>query len=160
MNKTTLAVLAAIGMTQANDAQAMGPIWGSGTNDQGAAIVSEEIGINQDTVRVLKMFSDMGALQFDIENGSASVIADNLPNALIGALVESDEVVLNEETDSFDLTPSFLNALASKRVLNQLGRADGMATNAKILEKLKKEATPVLRDDVRAHSEHSFISGH
>lgn len=158
MNKKTIMILAALGMTQAQNVLADDISTISNTNINDPSIIAESLQINVDTVRVLKMFSDMGALNFD-KDGTVFVDPTNLPNFLISKLSESGEVLLDEKNDVFILDDAFVNVLATNHVFTRLGRIDSLTANKTILENLKKQATPVPRRDQVTYAKASFISG-
>ncbi len=160
MNKKTILVLAALGMTQAKEvlANEFSTLPVVGSNDP--AIVAESLQINVDTVRVLKMFADMGALQFNSGDGSVQIDPTHLPNFLIAGLSESNEVVLDQDTDVFVLTDSFVNVLATNHVFTRLGQIESVQTNKAILERLKERSTPIPREDQVIYAKASFIAGH
>lgn len=157
MNKKALFVLAALGVTQAKESLANDFGVNSGVTTSDPSVVAESFHVNLDTVRTLKMFSDMGALQFNNVDGSVFVDPTNLPNALIEKLHESNEVVFNEDADLFVLTDSFMNTLASQHTFSRLGTVPSITANQEILKRLKERTTPIRRDDLILYSRSSFI---
>ena len=159
MNKKTILTLAALGIIQANESIADDTVAQPVVSTSDPGIVAESLQVNVDTVRVLKMFSDLGALQFNSMNGTVAVDPATLPNFIIEKLVDSNEVDLDQSNDLFVLTDSFVNVLASNHVFSKLGSYDAIVANKKILDKLKENSTPVPREDQRVHSKASFIAG-
>jgi hypothetical protein len=160
MNKKTMMVLAALGIAQAKETLANDLMGLPVVNSTNPAIVAQSLQVNVDTVRVLRMFADMGALQFNNESGSVEVNPTNLPNVMVRGLSESTEVALDEGRDVYVLTDSFVSVLAQNHVFTQLGTQESVQANRTILNRLRENTTPVPRQDQVYHAESSFIAGH
>ena len=155
MDKKIIVMLTALGFVPVNNAMATDHT--INLNDTDPRVIAESFNINLDTIRVLQMFSRMGALRFNRVDGKVSVDPGAIPNTLIAKLHDSAEVTFDEETDTFILSEAFVNVLAANRTFYQLGTYPAMRTNEDILKSLKEKSTPILRDDLILYSRHSFI---
>ena len=157
IKRNKILILAALGLIPTVDALAgdQEPVVSFNTDDPRA--IAESLQVNIDTIRVLKMFSQMGALQFNNEKQLVYISPDQLPNALIEKLHDSDEVEFDEESDIFILKDVFVNTLAKDHAFSRVGTVKSIKSNDEILKKLKESSTPVLREDQLMYSRHSFI---
>lgn len=160
MNKKTILIMAALGAIQGKEAMAYDFSTLPDMDTTDPAVVAESLQVNIDTVRILKMFADMGALKFNSSDGSVQIDSEQLPNFLFQRLSESDEVVFDQENNVFILADSFINVLASQHIFSKLGHASSIETNRAILEELKERSTAIPREDQLLYSKASFIAGH
>ncbi len=157
LKRNKIVLLAALGLIPAVDALGGDhePVVNINTDDPRA--IAESLQVNVDTIRVLEMFSQMGALNFDNEIQQVYISPDHLPNALIEKLHDSDEVEFDEDSDRFVLKDVFVNTLAKNHAFSRLGTITSIKSNDEILKRLKENSTPVLREDQLMYSRHSFI---
>lgn len=159
MNKKTVMILAALGVIHAKEGWAQDYFGATNLEDGRPALNVESLQIHPETLRVLKMFSDLGALGFDEEEGMVFVDPSKIPVFVIAALEHSDEVLFDEERGLYILDDHFVEVLATTHSFSRLARPDAAVINAKILERLKRDTSPVLRDDLRIYAKSSFMAG-
>lgn len=158
-NKKTIILLAALGVIHAKKvlAQDVSSTLGNESNDP--AVVAESLDIHPETIRVLKMFLDLGALGYDEKTGVVFINPSNLPEFVIEALDSSSEAVFDEETQLYILDDRFVEALAATHSFSRLANSDATVINIKIMERLKRDLSPILREDLKIYSKSSFMAG-
>lgn len=159
MNKKTVMILAALGVIHAKEGWTQDYLGATSSADGKPTMNAESLQIHPETLRVLKMFSDLGALGFDEEEGIVYVDPSKLPVFVIAALEHSSEVLFDEERGLYILDDHFVEVLATTHSFSRLARPDAAFINAKILERLKRDTSPVLRDDLRTYAKSSFMAG-
>ena len=153
MNKKKLALLVALGFITDKEASAFteAKMYFDGKNPNN---IAESLQTHPNTIRFLKILSQMEALKFEKEK--VVIHPDHLPEVLIEQLHESSETEFDEETGSFVLKETFINALATNHTFSRLGTYSSIKANQDILSKLKEKANPVLREDLVFYSVQAF----
>ncbi|MBT4761918.1 MAG: hypothetical protein HOO06_09500 [Bdellovibrionaceae bacterium] len=157
ITKKEIIILAALGLVPVKEVLASDFENGINLNPDSPSLRAENLQINPDTLRVLKMFSQMNAINFDNDAHKILIKPEQLPNILIIQLHNSKEVEFDEEANVFFLKEEFINTLARDHAFSRLGTVPSIETNKEILKRLKENSTPVLREDQILYSRHSFI---
>ena len=118
--------------------------------------IRKDIHINPKTIEVVKEIASHEAFLINDEEGSIYIDLSKLPRDLRDELSESQEVVEIPESCLLKLDQGFANVLATQNAFKRTETLEGVIINQIMLNKLKQDATPILKEDMQRYLTTSF----